>query len=275
MAFQSNMGTQNPMANINTDGLALYGPQSQLRLDYYNTYLSAKIFPIKPEGERTAKSVYEYKKRTSISLNREDVFYLAWILKEEIIPKTIKNEPASIGIVSARVNLFIIGNGIKETGKINPFVTIARGLDEKRIPSEIRTFTFRPFVTIVDYDPKSGNTSALEDNRYGLVVLQGFFDHCAELSGAGAHISRYIDRYQRLHQIQFNQAAANKLGCPDYYKNAALATRGGSIQEPDWTAGSAPPIDVAPEELSGVITEDAQEPPLASVSSIEDLGSLI
>jgi hypothetical protein len=267
MAYAYNgAGVKNSTSSINTDGLALYGPESALRLDFYNHFISIKIFPIKPETERTPKSVYDYSKRISLSLAREDAYYIAWYLENEIIPKSLKNEPAYMALVSAKSNLFAISNGIKENGKLSPCIYVHKGLDAKFIPTESVKFEFRPQRVITDYDPTAGTISGTEDYRTGLIILLGFFKHCAELSGAGIHALRYLERYRRANHVNFMQAASAKLGFADYYR-ANYVNSGRT--EPNWESAT-PEVPMA--EEAPAIPEDV---PVSSASSLDDISSLL
>jgi hypothetical protein len=266
MPYSYNTGTKNTTTSINTDGLTLYGPDSALRLDFYNHFISVKLFPIKPEDKRTPKSVYDYSRRISLSLAREDAMYLSWFLENDIIPKSLKGEPAEIGIVSAKANLFIISNGIKETGSLNPVIYLHKGLNEKLIPTESMTFRFRTTKVVLEYDPTTGSSKARDDNRIGLIILQKFFEACGPLSGAGIHAIKYIDRYRRANAVNFMRAASLKGGYADYAK--ANYVDSGRVQgELNFNNEGAIPGD-------DVIVPD-DEAPIASAASLDDINALM
>ena len=136
MAYNNeNMGVNSPNNSVNSDGIMFYGPDSCMRINFYNIYMSVTIYPIKPEAERTQKSMYNYEKKTSILLDREQIFYLSGLIDNKLIPATLKGEPCVIGTTVQKVNIFLISNGItknKETGEIikdAPGVAIFKGLN--------------------------------------------------------------------------------------------------------------------------------------------------
>ena len=212
MAYNEQMARSN-QDNVNTDGIVLYGDDAVLRMDYFNRMISIKGFPIKPESERSDKSVYDYSKGTQLTLSLEDAMYLGWFIKNELLPKTEKGEPCVTGIRTGKVNLFVISNGIKETGKLVPHVALFRELDSNRRPSGSQIiFTFRKTVRVDNYDPVNGAGDLVEDGRSGLIIMQKFFEQCSVLCGASVHAPKYIDRFLEARREGFITSLAGKLG---------------------------------------------------------------
>ena len=218
MAYNENMGVNSPTNSVNSDGIMFYGPESCMRINFYNVYMSVVIYPIKPEADRTQKSVYNYDKKTSILLDREQIFYLSGLIDNKLIPATLKDEPCVIGTTVQKVNIFLISNGItknKETGEIvkdAPGVAIFRGLNEYCIPSESMIFKFRLPKLVSSYDPESGSNNVSDDLSIGPFALQRVFHDCSALCGAANHANRYFNRFKNAQRDNFFEGVAAKLG---------------------------------------------------------------
>ena len=198
--------------NVNTDGLVMYGDDAVLRLDYFNHMVSFKIFPAKPEAERTEKSVYDYSKRTVVSASIDDLVYIGWWIKNVLIPNTKEEKACSIGIITSKVNLIVISNGIKETNKISPYVALFKDLDTSRKPAEQAFFTFRTRRSIINYDPENGEGEVVEDPINGLILLMEFCIQCRNAFGASLQAEKYLDRYANLHRETIMNSIAGKMG---------------------------------------------------------------
>lgn len=212
MPYNSNMASSGG-DSINTDGIVLYGVDGTLRMNYYNAYVSFRIFPIKPESERTSKSVYDYSQSTSISLSFDDAIYLGWQVENIVIPATLKGEKAmSVIPTVGGKHLLVVSNGIAETGEVNPYIAIFRDLDEKKIPKEHRICRFRSRPLFSEYNPATGEYKASEDRKAGLLIIAEYFKQFKDFGGASLHAKHYLDRYKESIKSSTVEAIANKLG---------------------------------------------------------------
>lgn len=212
MPYNSNMASSGG-DSINTDGIVLYGIDGTLRMNYYNAYVSFRIFPIKPESERTSKSIYDYSKSTSISLSFEDAIYLGWQVENILIPATNRGEKAiSVIPTVGGKHLLVVSNGIAETGEVNPYIGIFRDLDEKKIPKEHRICRLRSRPLFDEYNPSTGEYKASEDRKAGLLIIAEYFKQFKDFGGAGLHARHYLDRYRESIKRSLDEAIANKLG---------------------------------------------------------------
>lgn len=198
--------------NVNTDGLVMYGDDAVFRVDYFNHMVSFKIFPAKPENERTEKSVYDYNKKTIVSASIDDMIYIGWWIKNVFIPNTKENQPCSIGIITSKVNLIVISNGIRETKKLNPFIALYKELDSSRKPSEQAIFNFRVRRYINNYNPESGDGEIVEDPFGGIITLMEFCIQCRNAFGANVQANKYLERYANLHKETIINSIAGKMG---------------------------------------------------------------
>lgn len=232
------MATQQSNAyrqHTNSDGITLYGPDSCVQFGFYDLYLSIKMYPIKPENERNERSVYDYTNRINCSISREDILYLAYVIKHLMIPASLKGEGCFRGIKVSKSNtIFCISNGIAETGQLDPYIAIYKNLDKNFRPSERRIFRFGPKKTITVYKPDSSEIQVLEDNISGLFILAEFFNQCTTLCGAEAHMQKYISRFRNNAQFNIMNSIAGKLGIPTHAVNT-VDRRG----TPDWDNASA------------------------------------
>lgn len=197
---------------VATDGMVMYGDDAVLRLDYFNHMVSFKIFPIKPENERTERSVYDYSKKTIVSASIDDLIYLGWWMKNVMIPATQKNKASSIGIITSKTNLIVVSNGIKESGKILPHIALFKDLDSSRKPAERALFTFRIKRCINNYDPESGDGEIIDDSIGGLIVLMEFCIQCRNAFGATVQAQKYLDKNANLHRETIMNSIAGKMG---------------------------------------------------------------
>lgn len=243
--------------HTNSDGVTLYGPDSCVQLSYYDLYLSVKMYPIKPDNERNERSIYDYSNRINCSVSRDDLLYLAYVIKERLLPATKELKPCFVGIrVSKSNTIFCISNGIAETGKVEPYMAIYKNLDKNFRPSERRIFRFAPKKLITKYNPDASEITVEEDGLSGLGIILNFFTQCSALSGAISHMEKYITRFKTNAQFNIINSIAGKLGIPVHTVNTVDrrgtpdwdgATSGGGESEPEALPEAA---DFSPESIS-------------------------
>ena len=248
MAYNENMGVNAPSNSINSDGIVFYGPESCMRISYYNVYMSIAIYPIKPEADRTQKSIYNYDKKVSILLDREQIFYMSGLIDNKLIPYTLKGEPCVIGTVIQKVNIFLISNGITKDRTDAPGIAIYRGLNEHCIPSESMRFKFRVPKLISEYDPESGNNFVQDDILIGPYALQRVFHDASALCGASNHAYRYNNRFRNMQNEAFLEGVANKLGIS--YKESQV----NYVNEPGWNKSPSASSNSGGNEINGLIS---------------------
>ena len=214
MAYNQSMVGQGDKLNTNSDGLTFYGDQSTVRLGYYNNFVSVQMYPIKPPEARGPKSVYDYNDRMSCIISTEDSLYLAWVLNKVFIEKTEALEPCYTGIQTGKDTLFVVSNGITEAGQApDPFIAIYKGFDEKKRAVERREFKFRTKVIITKYNPDTGECDAVDDLKYAMYVLAGFFEQASQaICGGYAHFERHFERFRNNADVHMIRSIAGKLG---------------------------------------------------------------
>ena len=155
MAYNENMKSKSD--NVYGNGINLYGNESTMQFGYYNGAVSVRINPIKPEGERTAKSMYNYDVHTSIIVSKDDALYIGWMLENVFLPKLNAGEKFYQAIRIGRANMISFDTG-DETSDGMPIVTIYRDLDPGTLRAkESRRFVFRPVTTLSKYDPDAAD----------------------------------------------------------------------------------------------------------------------
>jgi hypothetical protein len=267
MAFNPNMvGNGNNDRPVNSRGIDLYGPESMAQIGYFNTFVSIALYPIKPPDQRGPKSMYDYNNRVSCVISKEDCLYLAWVLRNKFVPKTEAAEASFTGIQTGQNTMFCISNGVLESGKVEPYIAIFKGFDEKKRAMERRVFKFRPKITITKYDPETGESDALEDYRYGAYVLAEFFEYAAAaLIGANANFERYFERFRQNDNFHIIRSIAGKLGVPvNNNQQGGNTYNGGSNFSADaWKSSTPSQPDLANNTIS------------SSPSSMQDLAALM
>lgn len=241
MAYNNNMvGNNDNKLNTNSEGVTFYGDLSVVRLGYYNNFVSIQMCPIKPPEERTPKSVYDYNTRTSCIISKEDALYLTWVLNNVFTKKTEALEPCFTGIQTGQGTMFVISNGITEEDKtVKPFMAIYKGFDDKKRPAERRVFAFRPKMVITKYNPDTGESDALNDNRYGIFVLAEFFDQASKaLCGGYAHFARHFERFRNNSDYHIIKSIAGKLGVSENTNNGQVNFVGGNNGNTNWGSGN-------------------------------------
>lgn len=275
MPYNASMTTDSKVNHVNTDSLVMYGPDSVVKFSNYDLFLNVKMFRIKPEEQRTPKSMYDYSSRVSCNISMEDVLYLAYVLEKYAIPATNKLEPWFQGIKTGPNSMFAISNGIGENDsqEVKPYIAIYKGMNEKMIPVEMRFFRFRPRMVYTSYDYRTGEHTAAEDNRRGLYILSEFFKAMAGLVGPSAHLIRYFDRFKNNAQHTLITSIAGKLGVT----NRPINTIGDA---PNWNEDIQSDggfdfgndiVDITPTAKDGGQNDLAQ---LMSSSSLDDVKGL-
>ena len=180
MAYNENMKSKTD--NVTMNGISLYGSESVMNLGYYNGGVSIRICPIKPENERTPKSMYDYNTHTNIVIPKEDVLYLGWMLKNIFLPKMQAGKLYFQGIQIGRSNMIIFSTGSEKSNDL-PYVTICRELDPATLrPKEMRTFLFRPVTTLSKYEPEAGEYETDVHKDYDVIKFVVFFIQASNLS---------------------------------------------------------------------------------------------
>ena len=255
MAYNEGMGSQyNPTQNTNTTGLQFYSTESTMTVDFWNDAISIKIFPAKPESERTKKSIYDYKKGLSVVISRDDAVYLGKQIKDVLIPASDKKEEALRGIPSAKVNMFVISTGVKQFGELAPYCAIFRGINENRIPEESMLFKFSAHRVFSEYDKDTGNYKCSDEPNAELIILASFLESCNNLYGATYHSMRHGDRFARHREYEFRNAVGNKLGVAVQSTNTNYVNR---QDTPDPWAGTGETTSTPTAPTSTVSDVDA------------------
>jgi hypothetical protein len=154
-----------------------------------------------------------------------------------------------------------------ETGKVEPYIAIFKGFDEKKRAMEQRFFKFRSKLVVTKYDPETGESDAIDDYKYGIYVLTEFFEAAASaLTGANAHFARYFERFRSNSEYHIIQSIAGKLGVSTQsYGNNNAST----------------PTDFNSWKSSSSSTKQESEPDLSantiasSASSMKDIAALM
>jgi hypothetical protein len=238
MAYNENMKSKND--NVTMNGISLYGSESVMNLGYYNGGVSVRICPIKPENERTPKSMYDYNTHTNIVIPKEDVLYLGWMLKNIFLPKMQAGEPYFQGIQIGRSNMIIFSTGSEKSNDL-PYVTICRELDPATLrPKEMRRFLFRPVTTLSKYEPEAGEYETDVHKDYDVIKFVEFFIQASNLSGAAYHSYRYEHRFVERAKRRITDSIAGKLGiAPEHpVNNQTIDYGGGFTNVPSSVAAS-------------------------------------
>jgi hypothetical protein len=238
MAYNENMKSKND--NVTMNGISLYGSESVMNLGYYNGGVSVRVCPIKPENERTPKSMYDYNTHTNIVIPKEDVLYLGWMLKNIFLPKMQAGKLYFQGIQIGRSNMIIFSTGSEKSNDL-PYVTICRELDPATLrPKEMRTFLFRPVTTLSKYEPEAGEYETDVHKEYDVIKFVEFFIQASNLSGAAYHSYRYEHRFVERAKRRITDSIAGKLGiAPDHpVNNQTIDYGGGFTNVPSSVAAS-------------------------------------
>ena len=200
-------------SSVNTDGFRLFGPSATMSMDFWNTYVTARISPIKSEADRAeGGTMYDYRDRISITLNKEDCIHLGTKMKDEFIKASLQGTPWKAGIKSAKTNLFLVSNGIKETGELSPYVAIFRDLNQQRIAKQYKIFQFRPRSIITEYDQNSGDFAEVEEKLGDVYPFIVFLISTSIAYGQTVHADRWIRRLEHEENERFRAALGGKLG---------------------------------------------------------------
>ena len=213
MAFNTGMtkANSNPTDNINTPGFQIYSESSTLVTEFWNKFVMVKLHPAKPEGERSDKSVYDYKKQLAIGLTAENAVLMGKYILDDIYPALLKGEERTRAIVTSKVNMLVVSTGVKMHGEVHPYIAICKNINETRKPGEYMVLDLQKGVRITEYNHLTGDFSAQED--YGdLYVLGKFFETCEALLNAGVHAEKFVNRFLINRGYEFRAAVSNKLG---------------------------------------------------------------
>lgn len=272
MPYNQNMTTAKNQ-HVNNEVLQVYGNDTSAVFGFYDLFMSIKMYPAKPENERTPKSVYDYSRRISCNISREDILYYAYILEHEIIPAAEANKPIYRALQCGPNTIFFIANRIKgepETAPLMPRFGIYKGLDDHGRPAERRYFAFREFRYITAYNPETGEIEVKNDPMRGFYVLLGLFKVASLLIGPTAHLERYLGRFRSNQQYQLINSIAGKLGVDHPINNV------GGSSGPAWMANATEAHydggDVAIEPMASEATGDFAQ--LMSSSSLDNIAGL-
>jgi hypothetical protein len=245
MAYNENMKSKTD--NIGGNGISLYGSESTVGFNYFNGGVSVRICPIKPEEERTPKSMYDYNVHTNIIVPKDDCLYLAWMLKNVFLPKLQAGEYYFQGIRIGRANMIAFDTG--ENGD-KPSITIYRDLDPATLRAkESRRFVFRPVTTLSKYDPEAGEYTPDKHHDIDVIKMLGFFEQAANLCGAVYHNYRFEGRFADRARRQLINSMAGKLGIAQDHpvnidRDAGFGYGGGFDSVPAISASNASSEDV-------------------------------
>ena len=210
MAYNENMKSKTD--NVISNGMNLYGSESTISFNYYNGGVSVRICPIKPESERTPKSMYDYNTHTSIIIPKDDCLYLSWMLNNVFLPKMHAGESYFQGIRIGRANMISFDTGSAKSDGL-PVVTIYRDLDPATLRAkESRRFVFRPVTTLSEYDPDAGNYTPDKHNDMDVIKMSMFFEQSSALCGAAYHSYRFEHRFAERASRKLTNSIAGKLG---------------------------------------------------------------
>ena len=249
--------------NVNTDGISLYG-DSCLRADWWNQFISIKMFPQRPEAERSATggTKYEYRKnRVQLTISPDNAEILARWIDETFIPACKEQKEASFGVTSGRINLVYLST--HQNGEFNPYIAIFVDLAENRVPAKQMFYHFQSRRVITLFNVETGEYTTEESFIYDIEVLAAFLHTAPLIYGAPAHAVAVTMRKKADALDSFLHQAARKLGF-EYERAHNYVTRPPRNDPfatgiPDASIGTLQPAD------SNV----------SSASSIDDINGLI
>lgn len=250
----------NPKNQINTDGLALYSSNSCMRLDFWSTAVSIKLYPAKPEEEQTEMgSRFDFKKRVHLTLSADNAVLAGKLIEKEILPALEEGKAAHFGLISAKVNMFYVSTGVEEFGKVQPYVALFCEINESRKPEKMMTFKFENKRVITKYNAETGETEMKDDPSAQLKVLAEFLKSAILLYGQTAHSYAYHNADRRNNEDILNRKMAEQYGI--------------SLQEPVHYASRAAQKD--PWNSAPSAPTNSNEAVISSVSSMEDINGLL
>lgn len=170
---------------------------SGLDQKYLNDTMSIHFIPELPENLRTEKKRFDYTNTISTLLVPEKALALYIAYKQKFVPALEAGEEFSTSVIIADVNALRISTGVKDTGKVTPYVQLIKGINPDTLTSEIEIkYEFKSTTLIENYDPNEGSFSGKTSS---FIELELFMENMKEFAlaagNAGVHASRVVNRY--------------------------------------------------------------------------------
>lgn len=263
----------------NTKGIQMYNLESfdpsTLLLDFWDRYHSVKIHPALPEKDRTEKDKYNYDQMLGIVFLPEHAKALYRKALKKVLPalEAESQDDASVGI-TVKNNLIEIGNGIKHTGKITPYVAIYKDIDPSTgIANQAIAFQFPEVDVVSNYNAKKGTFDSSKDSGVGAfeVFLEFLNEGVKGQTRAVAHGNRDNLKFVIKRVIEDTIEIKEKLGIQgksgNSYKN--YDNSGGSFAS---RRNNSQPSNKSNESDEAVDFNNDKAATLGSFDDLEELG---
>lgn len=223
MEFNDN--NKKEQVNVNTRGSVFMNSdspiaQSTLVTGYWNNMLSIKLHPTLPEEKQTEYRKFDYDTVVNTSLTEPKIAAL-YVIFREAMDKLKSGEPFSKGVSVGQSGL--INVRVKEG---NIALELYKNIDETtRQSKNYLLYIFRDEDVIEGYDAEAGSFTMgdkinAEAERF-LYVLKAAL---IQLSNAGVHAYRHVEKFYKDRLLNNVNAIANKNGID----TGSTFSRGGS-----------------------------------------------
>ncbi len=204
-------GNNSAQFNVTTSSFRLYSNNTCLNVSLYNQNLNIGIINATKDSEGHLRYPGDNEIRALVTAERATA--LRNIIVDELIPAMKEHRPFERAIMLNQRMTNMLKMEVNSDGQV--FLHIYNNIGENRVPSTKATYMFANTPTLGQYNSETGEyTQGPSDPSQIYLLGLCLEEFVYQMSCAGVHMSRFVERYQNRRIIGILEQMASKLGVP-------------------------------------------------------------